>query len=386
MPVNSSEPMMRTGSRNLTMVISASLDAVGIPSASHSSTSAADRTALGIPSSRRIVCVLVDGLGALNLADRIGHAPTLRSFQQMDPMTSVVPSTTAAAITAAGTGELPGATAMLSYQLRAPESRRSFSLIAWNDETVSPRAWQSVPTLFESLDAPDRARVSVVQPADFIGSGLTEAALRGAPALAAESLEDRVAASAHALRQGKDFVYLYWGDVDHAGHSHGWESERWTAELERLDSALRQLAHMVPRDTTIVLTADHGMVDVPVEHRIDIARHQRLAADIELTSGEERGLQLYLKPGVDPDVVASRYREELGDRSWVFTQAQAIDSGLFGDVSPFARSVLGDVLVFQRADWALTDSRFHVSHSVMRGVHGSLTAREMLIPLLIEVV
>ena len=206
------------------------------------------------------------------------------------------------------------------------------------------------------------------------------AALRGAEAVPAETLDERVDAAARALRRGAECVYLYWGEIDHAGHAAGWTSGEWVAELESFDSAVASLARSVPRGTLIVITADHGMVDVGT--RIDLADSPRLREGADLVAGEDRAVQVYTR---EPEALAARWREELGESALVLTADEAVATGVFGPVGDFARSVMGDVVSFQRGDCAVFDSRGRTSPP-MRGVHGSLTSVEMLVPLIAEVV
>lgn len=373
------EEFIAPGKRSVRTALSAAMAAVGLTTSTSGSTSTRDREMLGLPQADRVCFVMVDGLGAENLDARSGHAPTLRSMSHLDPLTTVAPSTTAAAITAVGTGEPPGRTAMMGYSLRSPASGKPFSLIKWDDPALDPLSWQRRPTLFELLGS--RAdRCTVVQPPAFVGSGLTLAALRGAQASPAQTLSERVEAAAGALRKGAECVYLYWGEIDHAGHSRGWTSQEWVAELESFDAAIATLARSVPRGTLIVVTADHGMVDVGA--RIDLADAPRLTDGTELIAGEDRAIQIYTRR---PEEVAARWREELGEASLVFTADEAVASGIFGPVEDFARSIMGDVISFQRGDLAIVDSRGRTSPP-MRGVHGSLSPLEMLVPLIVEVV
>lgn len=367
------------GERRVRAALSAAMDAAGLATSTSASDSERDRAALGLPEADRVCFVMVDGLGAENLDARSGHAPTLRSMTHFEPLVTVAPSTTAAAITAVGTGELPGKTAMMGYSLRSPASGRPFSLIKWDDPGLDPLSWQRQPTLFERLGPRARA-CRVVQPSAFVGSGLTLAALRGAEAVPAETLDERVEAAAGALRRGAECVYLYWGEIDHAGHAAGWTSGEWVAELESFDAAVASLARSVPRGTLVVVTADHGMVDVGT--RIDLADSPRLREGADLVAGEDRAVQVYTR---EPEALAARWREELGESALVLTADEAVATGIFGPVEDFARSVMGDVISFQRGDCAVFDSRGRTSPP-MRGVHGSLTSVEMLVPLIAEVV
>lgn len=380
LPEGAPEGFLAPGPRSIRASLSAALDAVGLPTRTSVSTSAEDRRALGLPRAERVCFVLVDGLGAENLAARSGHAPTLRSFTRLEPLTTVAPSTTAAAVTAVGTGELPGVTAMMGYSLRSPSTGRPFSLISW-DGGPDPVAWQSAPTLFERLGEEARA-CCVVQPSRFVGSGLTLAALRGASAVVAETLQDRVEAAGRALREGRRAVYLYWGDVDHVGHSRGFASPEWVAELKHLDAGMGLLARTLPKGTLLVVTADHGMVDVG--ERIDVLQEPGLAEGVELLAGEERALHVYTG---DAARLAERWRGILGGRALVMTKDEALGTGVFGRAGRRAYEAMGDVVSFQASNLSVVDGSLRPPGGArMVGVHGSLTRQEMLVPLIVETV
>ncbi|MEZ7897686.1 MAG: alkaline phosphatase family protein [Flaviflexus sp.] len=338
------------------------------------------RTVLELPDASKVVVVLVDGLGFHNLSARTGHAPYLRRrlADRPDPIWTVSPSTTAAAVTGLGTGLPPGQTAMAGYSLRDPKTGQSFSLISWNTD-LRAEDWQRQETIGEKLLEQDR-ELAIVQPAKFLGSGLTNAAWRGGRPVVGETLDDRVDAALGALKT-TDLVYLYWGEVDHVGHGQGWKSDRWIAELELLDGGLARLSRQVPADTMIIVTADHGMIDV--EERIDVADVPELAADITLLAGEERAAQIYTDK---PNDVAARWRDYLGDRATIMAKDEWVESGLLGPASEQTRSVIGDVIAFSHGRLGIGDSRF-MSAGVLSiiGLHGSLTDEEMHIPCLVEV-
>lgn len=338
---------------------------------------------LALPASDRVCVVLVDGLGHLNLEERAGHAPFLRRRlgDGPGPLTSTFPSTTAAALGTFGVGSTPGTTGMLGYTVRDPATGRLGNLVSWTD-LPDARAWQPEPTVFERLVAAG-VRVSSAGPRRFAESGLTRAALRGAQYLPAESLADRVDACVRALRE-PGVAYLYWGDVDKAGHHHGWSSMAWGDALAEVDAELGRLARSVPRGTTIVVTADHGMVDVDRAHRWDVATDPVLGRDVALVAGEPRALHLHLQDGGDPAEVAARWGEHLGEHAVVRTRAQATDDGWFGPVTARVAPVVGDVVVATTGRATVVDSRTQTPASLeLVGVHGSLTPWEMLVPFLV---
>lgn len=354
-------------------ILAASMEAVGLGPAE----GAFDTDGLEFPRAPRACVVLVDGLGWTQLRQRSGHFPFLRG-REAECVTTVTPSTTAAAISSFGTGRTPGETGMLGYTVRSPEGEL-LNLIRWEHGPKAMRAWQTVPTLAERLARPER--FAVLAPERFTGSGLTEAALRGSRGIAAEDLSERVDGAVAELRSGRaDLAYVYWGDVDHVGHDRGWTSYEWGEEAGRTDGEIGRLARELPRDTLLVVTSDHGMIDVST--RTDVATTPVLAAEVDLVAGEPRCSHLFTP---NPEGVAARWQDYFGESAWVALREEALP--LFGTVTGRFRPVIGDVVVFMRGRDVAVDSRTQTPGSIaLTGVHGSLTADEMRIPLVVEVV
>lgn len=352
----------------------------------------AARARLGVPAASRVCVVLVDGLGSQMLAERAGHAPFLRSAAASTRvLTAGFPSTTATSIGLFGTGRGSGRTGMAGYTVRNPETGGLANLVSW-EGAGAPDRWQREPTLLAALV---RAGVPVtsVGPAAFAGSGLTRAALTGGGYVAAEALRDRVDAALFEL-SAPGLVYLYWGEVDKTGHQHGWRSRAWADALTELDRELGRLARSVPRGTVVLVTADHGMVDVDHSQLVDVARVPELAADVALVAGEPRAAHVYLREpggpsgdGAGPgaaEAVQARWREVLGEAAVVALRDEAIAAGWFGPVSDHVLPMLGDLVVAATGRAGVVDSRTQTPHSLqLRGMHGSLTPGELLVPLVV---
>jgi Type I phosphodiesterase / nucleotide pyrophosphatase len=340
---------------------------------------------LELPSARIVVVLLVDGLGDQLLSERGGHAPFLRSLRSRagsGVLASGFPSTTATSMGMLGTGLLPGAHGLVGLEILDPARDVLFNELLW-DPQVDPRRWQPSQTVFEKVAA---AGLDVVRigPGFFDGSGLTEAVQRGGTFVAAQSLEQRVNAALAAVQSARSgLVYVYWGDLDKTGHEHGCSSWRWIEELERVDAFSRRLAEGLPSDALLLITADHGMVDVPFAARLDLAHEPDLAAGVRHVGGEPRSLQLYCLPGAVGDVAAA-WRERLGSSMTVLTRDQAVAGGWFGPVSEHVLPRIGDIVTSATEPVAVVDSRTARPEIIkLIAYHGARTPEETLIPLLV---
>jgi predicted AlkP superfamily pyrophosphatase or phosphodiesterase len=336
------------------------------------------RGALGLAPVTHAVVLLVDGLGTTALTPRAGHARTLASRLAVDgPISSVFPTTTAAALASLTTGTLPGEHGLVGYTaFDAANDRVVNQLTGWDAAMTAD--WQRVPTLFERADAAGLASIAI-GPARYRESGFTRAVLRGADYRSAASIPDRLARASEALSGPPGLIYVYVPELDSASHAHGLESPNWVSALEELDAAVARFLPRLGPAHGLLVTADHGVIDVPHEAQRVVA--PELLVGVRHVAGEPRCLQLHLEPGESPEAHAERWRDAERTRAWVSTRRQAMDAGWFGTVAPEVLPRIGDVLVAARKRIA-----YYVdpddSGRKMIGQHGSLSPDEMTIPLL----
>lgn len=339
---------------------------------------------------RAVVVVLVDGMGLNLLVDRAGHAPYLRSLLAAGhdgvpaELTAGFPTTTASSLATLGTGSAPGRHGVMGYDVLDTASDRVVNQLTWPAD-LDPVAWQPYPTVFERAV---EAGVDVVHigPRAFAASGLTQAALRGGRYVAAASLQARTSAAlSEASRSRRLLAYLYWEGLDRTGHDQGCGSLAWTAQLEDADAALAGLAAGLPADTLLVITADHGMTDIAMSARIDLAHRPDLRSDVRLSAGEPRAVYLWPRPGRREHVI-ERWRTELGDDFDVVTRDEVVAAGWFGPAPrPEYLARAGEVIALARGRRMVVDSaRQRRDAKVLIGWHGALTPDEAIVPLLLD--
>jgi hypothetical protein len=294
----------------------------------------------------------------------------------------VFPSTTATALTSLLTGVEAGVHGILGYRVLVPETDRVVNqLRGWESEGLDPYTWQRAQPLMQR-EALSGRPCFVVTKSEYAGTGFTEAILRGGQFVPADDLDERVAAALQVVTEHPGaLVYLYAPELDSAGHKHGWESDAWSETLERVDAACAALAGGLPGNVGAVVTADHGMVDVPRHRQILLGESDQLVAGVRHIGGEPRMLHLYAEQGAAPAVLEAWTQAE-SRRSWVLGRDDAIDAGLFGSVDDAVRPRIGDVLVAARAGVVYYDDRLtDKGPQKMIGQHGSLTDAERIVPL-----
>jgi hypothetical protein len=332
---------------------------------------------------RRVCVLMIDGLGWNLLRAHPAEAPFLSSLIVSGrSLTAGFPSTTAASLASIGTGLPPGAHGMVGYLVAVPGAGRLLNALRW-DDAVDPHAWQPNQTVFERAAA-DGVAAFHVGPRVHNRRGLTTAAFRGANYRPAEGPGEVAAVTARCAREGdRTLVYAYHGDLDHAGHGFGCSSDAWRYQLRHVDLLAETLAAALPPEAVLVVTADHGMVDVAPEYRVDFDRTPDLRHGVELLGGEARARHVYARPGAAADVLAA-WTELLADRMWVVSRDEAIAAGWFGpEVADRVVPRIGDVVAAAYGDVAVTASVSEPLESTLVGLHGSMTPAEQRVPLLL---
>jgi hypothetical protein len=341
----------------------------------------AEQNVLGLAPAQRACLLIVDGLGWELLRDHPAVAPFLSELARNSrPITAGFPATTVTSLGSLCTGRPPGQHGILGYKVLVPGEDILLNALRW-DSRIDPRRWQPLPTIYERATAAGIEAVHVALGA-FRGTGLTVATMRGASYRPADSMGALAAQGAAAIKDsGRALVTVYHGDLDNTGHMFGVGSDAWYNQLAHVDKLAEQLAGALPSDTTLYITADHGMVDVSAEDRIDVDNLPDLRAGVSLLGGEPRARHVYTRPEAAADVLAA-WREVLGNRAWVVSREEAIKENWFGPVEPDNVARIGDVVAAPVGNWAIVATETEPRESALVGMHGSLVPHDQLVPLL----
>lgn len=339
-----------------------------------------------------VVVLVVDGLGQKQLDEHALLAPFL-SAQKAVTIDAPFPTTTTTSLTTIGTGTAPGQHGIVGYSLAVQDDDRPLIALTWSwmrqdsnldaREEVVPEQFQPVPTVFERAARDGLRAVTVLRP-EFDGSGLTRAGLRGGTVVPATGLDDTIAAALDAASSdAPTVVYAHHGDLDGVGHLTGPGSDRWCAELARLDATLARATALLPRDVALVVTADHGMIEMPADGFVELADAPELLEGVRVLTGDGRARQLHARAGAASDVQAA-WAEAFDGVAHVRSRDDAIAAGWFGPVADHVRPRIGDVVVTAATvgvAWVHRDTDLFGGR--LAGLHGGLSDAERRVPALV---
>jgi hypothetical protein len=291
------------------------------------------------------------------------------------PITSVVPTTTATALTSITTGLTPAEHGVVGYRVHVGEGE-VMNVLRWRTEAGDARA-KVRPLVFQPAPAFAGKRVPVVTRAEFVSTGFTAAHLAGSPIRGWRMPSTLPVEVARLLAEGEPLVYAYYDGIDKVAHEWGLRAH-YEAEVAAADRLVAEVLAVLPAGAVLLVTSDHGQVHVGDD---TIALSPQIMDDVTLLSGEGRFRWLHARPGA-VEQLAERAAALYGHVAWVRTRQQILaEEWLGGMPVPEVEQRLGDVALIAHAPVAFLDPADTGEVSLVSR-HGSLTPAEMLVPLL----
>ncbi|WP_051913920.1 alkaline phosphatase family protein [Thermorudis peleae] len=347
-----------------------------------------------------ILLLIIDGLGYLRLQQAIadGLMPGMARLAQQSvlfPLTSVFPSTTAAALTTLATGEPPARHGLVGFTAFLREFGMLSNLLFWApigrfpsfaSQGLDPRDFLPVHTIAErAQDA--GVTVTVVSPITFRDTPLTKMHASGAHFLGYRTPGEFVSHIHAALAQpGRQLVSAYWDSIDHLGHFSDPASGALEEELQLLDTifADRLLTRLPRRDLLVILTADHGMVQLDRAHEHSLTNSPLLRQMRMPPGGERRAVYCYAAPGEEATLTEA-LAHLVGEDGWVVSTTHLLQEGLFGPPPhhPETPWRVGDIAIIARGPASFPYDPPGITTRPTYGAHAGLEAEEQLVPCLI---
>ncbi|MEN8800987.1 MAG: alkaline phosphatase family protein [Thiogranum sp.] len=337
---------------------------------------------------RNLVLLVLDGLGYDYLTQH-GEGSVLHQYLQ-HPITSVAPPTTATAISTFLTGLAPQQHGLTGWFTWFREVGSVLAVLPFKPrcghEPLS-RAGISAEALFGHVPVFDRLQVkSYSLCPDWIAqSDFNRAHLGRAEPVPYQDLDDcltRITRIVHTHDQQK-YIYAYWPGFDSLAHQQGVGSDEVSEHFAELDAGFAQLLdRLAGSGTTVIVTADHGFVDIPDQQRIRLDAHPAMKACLSIPlCGEQRLSYAYVGQG-KREQFETYIEQHLPHAIELQRSEKLLQDGLFGlgEPHPELLSRIGDYVLVMKAGYIMQDPIPGEKPAQMVGFHGGLSAQEMYVP------
>lgn len=349
--------------------------------------------------SKIIILFLIDGLGVNLFKKACSDYPFFQNFKKSaftSTITTVFPSTTAAALNSLYSGLYPLEHGLPEWYVYFPEldavlESLPFKPIDPKDlvKTLNPPKdiLFKDKTVFEYLSKSGISSFSLV-PKDLMNSLYTQSSHSGSEIVGYENFEglNQILIGLINKTKVRMFVSVYYPMIDEVSHQFGHLSQRVQMEISKLSDGLQNFTYMIDQSTSsnvaLILTSDHGQVTVDLKDTIYLDEIKGLVECLKNppTSGTRNA---FLNIKKDKRGIALKLlRKHLKGKAYILEMEKAIKNKFFGDSKPSIRFLqrTGNILLVALSGYTLGYHYTKDFELKLLGRHGGLSKDEMLIP------
>lgn len=336
---------------------------------------------------KNIILIVLDGMGTDMMERNLSPMSFLRR-NFTENLTSVFPSTTAAAITSYYTGLSPNEHGWLGQSLFFKEFCRTVDIFTNLDSyTKTPVASANAAEFvmpYETIyrDIADSI-IGDVQPFT-IANEKVNIAEKGNIHKTADTFE-RVCELIKmiCMTNQNTFTYVQWNSPDDIAHKDGVTGEKTAAALKSINKQLEVLCKDLT-DTLVIVSADHGMKDITEEIKInyipDIMECLVIPPFVE-----SRAAACFVKNDRRTDFERA-FHNHLGNDFILLSKNDILTKGILGGgrTHPKITDFIGDYMICAIADKSVRYLTLNTKPKPPHAAnHGGLTEEEMTVPLII---
>lgn len=336
---------------------------------------------------KNVVLLIIDALG-YEFLKKHGRGSFLEKNTKLK-ITSLLPSTTAVGITAFLTGVSAQQHGLTGWFMYLKELGLVSRILPFTTRAGKiPLTGVKFKTVFneKSFFKKIKADCYAIQNQEHANSQYSLALTAGAKTLAFNSLEGLFITMKQALKQpGKrKFIYAYWGDYDHLGHNNGCASHEAIKHFEAVDKKIETFAKTL-KNTVLIITADHGMIDTAPGKIIKVADHPAFAETLAIPlCGEPRLAYCYVKPdkvGQFKNYVKNNFKNVCE----IHKSEELIKKNYFGlfKANLKLRDRVGDYTLIMKDNYIIKDFLDEGANEIKIGNHGGVSEQEMFVPLIV---
>ncbi len=321
---------------------------------------------------QKLFFFLVDGMGANLIKRKLPEDSFLRRNMTYETST-VFPPTTTAATTAILTGKSPNETSWIGWMQYVREI----------DDIIVP--FRGVSYYTNRVYDPEL--MYQLFPVKPIARELNE---KGIPALEIyPSFRPGGCESFHEVCERLEecshdpdlsFVYAYYDEYDTIMHQYGPSSKEADAYLLHVNEELEKLSESLSEDTLLVVTADHGQIDIEGCHNLYGSEFEKYLR--RRPACEQRAMVFYIREGMEKEF-ERRFKEVYEDEFILLSRKQVLETRIFGEGEnhPRFEEMIGDYLAIAKKKSVLNYLEEGIPYT-MKGQHAGMHPDELRIPVI----
>ena len=186
--------------------------------------------------------------------------------------------------------------------------------------------------------------------------------------------------------RSKKYIHAYWPYFDGYSHEYGIDSKRTEKHFKELAKRLEIFIKSIKgTNTTLIITADHGLIDTKKEKVIFIDDHPKLIECLTLPlCGETRFAYCYVRPSKTKQF-ENYIKTRLSKYCEVYKSEELINKGLFGlyKHNEKLHDRVGDYILVLKDNYILREEVMGEKRSFLIGNHGGLSKDELYVPLIV---
>lgn len=336
-----------------------------------------------------IIILLIDGMG-YEFIKKYGKGTFFQKHLQ-DRLTSIFPSTTAAAITAYSTGlatKQHALTGWFVYFREVATAAVGLPFTARAATTELPIPANLLLNFYNLYDNINRTSYYIA-PTSIKDTSVSKILTGTAKRFGYNTLKGFRSQILKALKQEnfRKYIYAYWPVFDKKCHLHGVKSAKTQQHFYELDLFVQNLARKLQNtNSLLIITSDHGMLDIKPQNTFYMKDHPKLAETLIMPlSGEPRIPYCYVKATRHDDFL-EYMNKNLSQFFQVRKSSELVKENFFGIgyKNEKLEDRIGDYTLLPKGDYVFRDGVLNEKIHDFIGYHAGTSAKEMYIPLIMK--
>ncbi len=345
---------------------------------------------------KNIIFCIIDGLGYDNLLKQ--PKENILKRHTLTSLTTIFPSTTAAAITTYLSGLTPQEHGNLSWFMYLQEKKDIIAILPGKNRQhkkihYSPKALQFPQSIFTKLHNINSPRQTyIITKKDIINTTYNKYFGKHAETKGYKTLSSFINKISETVKRNQQpkYIYAYWSEFDALSHKYGKTHPKTQQHLQQLTSQF-QLLHkkLQHTNTLLIITADHGQIVSSESQTIHLEKHPLLQQCLSTyLSGEHRAAFCHVLPHKRQQF-EQYVKHKLQKYCTLHKPTDLLNQNLFGSITPHTPihletiNRLGNYILLFKKNYIIRQTiPEDEKKKPQYGHHGGLSTEEMLVPLI----